>query len=79
MARWVRKRLAISLAARCFFAGYDVINVANRKVFYVNMTLPGSFKRFDPVGRKYEIQVERTVLELHKIFATFNLARLLID
>jgi len=39
--------------------------MANGKVFYVHPAVPSVLKHLDPIRRKYEIEVERTVFELH--------------
>jgi len=62
----------MSLASR-FFAGNDVVNVADRESLYYNMTAARVLKTFDPIRCKYQIQVERAVLQLYKILPSLNL------
>src|SRR2546430_15867510 len=52
--------------------------MANGKVFDIDMTIPGIFKPSDPITRENEIKIERAEAELHKVFAAFNLTRLII-
>jgi hypothetical protein len=43
------------------------------------VTLPSILESLDAVGSKYEIEIKRPVLELHKVLAQFNLAGLLVS
>ena len=52
--------------------------MANGKVFDIDMTIPGIFKPSDPITRENENQDRTAVAELHKVFAAFNLTRLII-
>ena len=52
--------------------------MADGKAFYLDATVPGILKSFDPIRRKYEIKVKGSIFELHEVFASFNFARLYI-
>src|SRR5881396_1934704 len=64
------KGFAIFLAVRGGFAGDNVIYVANGKSLHFDVAAPCVCKLFNAVGGKDEIEVERSVLQLDKIFAT---------
>ena len=63
----------------CFLAGYNVVRMADRKAFYFNSSLPGILEPFNAIWRKNQIEIEWPILELHEVFATFDLGRLLAE
>ena len=72
-----RQRFSILLPAARLFAGDDVVDTANTKPFNLLVAAPSVFEAFDAIRRENQIDVERAILELDKVFAAFNISRLL--
>ena len=71
------QRFEVFLAAGGLFAGDDVVDVADRKPFHLDVPLPGVVESFDAVGSEDQINVERASLDLHEILAAFDLRDLI--
>lgn len=67
------KHLPVARAVRSRLAGDDVVRMAHGKALHVNVAPPRLREALDPVGREHQIEVERTVLELHEVLATLDL------
>ena len=69
----------VLLAICGYFAGDDVVGMANGKAFHGNASRPRFIKRLDAVGRKNEVYIERSGRQLHEVLAAANIRRLLTD
>lgn len=64
-------------SVRCFLAGDDVIRMTHGKTFDLDAAGPCALESFDAVGSEHQIEVKRTVLELHEILSALNLRGML--
>lgn len=67
-----RQRLEVFGAASRFLAGDNVVRMADRQALHLDVPRPGCFKVLNAIGRKENVQVKWTVLELDKVFAVYN-------
>ncbi len=54
------------------FARNDVIEATDRESFDLDSTLPSVIKPLDSIRRKDKVQIERAVLQLYEVPASFN-------
>src|SRR5262249_50899182 len=74
-----RQRFAVLSPSSRFFARDDVVEMTDRKAFDLNFPLPRILEPFDAIRGKNEVEIERAVLELHKILAPLDMFGLLIS
>ena len=61
---------------RCF-ARDDIVDMADRKTFNIHPLFPRNAERLNPVGCENQVEIKRTVLELHEIFTPGDFSGLL--
>ena len=70
--------LAILLAIRRELACDDVVDVTHRKTLHHDTALPCICEAFNAIRGEHQIDIERSVLQLHEVLAAANMDSLLV-
>ena len=68
------KRFPILLPIGRRFTRDDVVDMADGETFDLDAPPPGVLETFNTVGSEHQVEVERSVLQLHEVLAAFDLS-----